>query len=158
MRRSSLVIFNILLISMFAILGGRLWQMQVIEGGVYKDQAHAQTLRTITTKAIRGVIYDRNSLQLVSNRPVYAVAITPADLPTSASEQPRVAAMFQELTALLHTNPVVVVVADDLPPERQADVLNRLAATLGVSAGDLQPTVDAARTGAQRGPGYRPLR
>src|SRR3954465_9579990 len=120
MRRSSLVLFNILLIAIFALLGGRLWQMQGVEGGAYKDQAQAQTIRIITTKAIRGVIYDRNSRQLVSNRPVYAVAITPADLPTSKKDEAQVTAMFTYLATLLHTADVATVIADELDPDQQA--------------------------------------
>src|SRR6476661_2083125 len=115
MRRSSIIAFNVTLLLIFVVLGVRLWEMQIVEGGLYRTQADANQRRIITTKAIRGVIYDRNSRQLVSNRPVYALAITPADLPTSKTDQPRVAAMFQALATLLNTSPVVVVVADDLP-------------------------------------------
>jgi penicillin-binding protein 2 len=145
MRRSSLIAFNVVLLTIFAVLGWRLWQMQVIEGGLYKNQADANRRRLITTKSIRGVIYDRNSRQLVSNRPVYAVAITPADLPTSKKDEARVAAMYDYLANLLHTAPVVAVVADDLPLANQAEVMQQLAGILQVPAEDLHELVDTAR-------------
>jgi cell division protein FtsI/penicillin-binding protein 2 len=56
MRRSSLLIFNIFLLVIFLVLGGRLWQMQIIEGGLYKSKAEQSHYKTITTKSIRGVI------------------------------------------------------------------------------------------------------
>src|SRR3954465_15491424 len=127
MRRSSLVLFNILLIAIFALLGGRLWQMQGVEGGAYKDQAQAQTIRTITTKSIRGVIYDRNSRQLVSNRPIYAVAITPEDLPTGKDGEQNLSDMFDYLARMFNTAPVVTVIADRLPAEKRAAVVDKLA-------------------------------
>src|SRR3954451_13831211 len=103
MRRSSIIAFNVTLILIFVVLGVRLWEMQIVEGGLYRTQADANQRRILTTKAIRGVIYDRNSRQLVSNRPVYAVAITPADLPTSKKDEAQVTAMFTYLATLLHT-------------------------------------------------------
>ena len=55
--------------------------------------------------------------------------------------------MFKELTYLLQTKPVVVAVADDLPPERQAEVLNPAGRRCWCPRRPAD-TVDAARTGA----------
>jgi penicillin-binding protein 2 len=158
MRKSSLVIFNAVLLAIFLILGWRLWQMQVVEGGLYRNQADANRRRIITTKAIRGVVYDRHSRQLVSNRPVYAVAITPADLPTSQKDRPRVEAMFNYLADLLGTKSVVVVVADDLPIEKQADVVKVLAELLQVPRENLHERIDSARAPGGAHAGYTLLR
>src|SRR6266566_315185 len=126
MRRPALIGFNIFLALVFLVLGARLWQMQVLEGGIYHNKAEGQRVRVLTEKAVRGVIYDHNGRQLVSNKPVYALAITPADLPTSKKARPNAADVFAYLSQLLQTKPVVAAVADDLPAERQAEVLARL--------------------------------
>lgn len=147
MRKSSIIAFNVTLLLIFVVLGWRLWEMQIVEGGLYRTQADANQRRIITTKAIRGVIYDRNSRQLVSNRPVYAVAITPADLPTSKKDEARVTAMFTYLATLLHTADVATVIADELDPDQQAATLQTLAGVLQVPAADLSASVDAARKG-----------
>ncbi len=147
MRRSSLLIFNIFLLVIFLILGGRLWQMQIIEGGLYKSKAEQSHYKTLTTKSIRGVIYDRNSRQLVSNRPIYAVAITPEDLPTGTVGEQRLSDMFDYLAKMFNTSPVVTVIADRLPAKRRGAVVDKLAAILHVQAGDLQTLIDDAIKG-----------
>jgi penicillin-binding protein 2 len=147
MRRSSLLIFNIFLLVIFLILGGRLWQMQIIEGGLYKSKAEQSHYKTITTKSIRGVIYDRNSRQLVSNRPIYAVAITPEDLPTGKAGAQTINDMFDYLARMFNTAPVVTVIADHLPLEQRAAVVSKLAAILHVSTEDLQGIIDLAVAG-----------
>jgi penicillin-binding protein 2 len=147
MRRTSLLAFNVMLLAIFLILGGRLWQMQIIEGGLYKSKAEQSHYKTITTKSIRGVIYDRNSRQLVSNRPIYAVAITPEDLPTGQGSEQAINHMFDYLAKMFNTAPVLTVIADQLPLERRADVVNKLAAILHVPTEDLQGIIDDAVNG-----------
>ena len=147
MRRSSLLVFNIFLLVIFLILGGRLWQMQIIEGGLYKSKAEQSHYKTITTKSIRGVIYDRNSRQLVSNRPIYAVAITPEDLPTGKTGQKTINDMFDYLARMFNTAPVVTVIADQLPLEQRAAVVSKLAVILHVATEDLQGIIDQAVAG-----------
>ncbi len=39
MRRTSILIFNGFLVVIFLILGVRLWQMQILEGGLYQSKA-----------------------------------------------------------------------------------------------------------------------
>ena len=147
MRRASIIVFNVVLAGIFVVLGFRLWQMQILEGGIYRNQADANRIRIITSKADRGVIYDRNLLQLVSNRPVFAVAITPADLPGTHSTPISSGAVFTYLANLFHTAPVVTVIADDLPIDRQADVVNQLAGLLHVPASELLNAINTARQG-----------
>ena len=148
MRRTSLLVFNVFLLAIFLILGGRLWQMQILEGGLYQTKAEQSHYKTITTKSIRGVIYDRNSRQLVSNRPIYAVAITPEDLPSGTGSEQATNNMFDYLAKMFNTAPVVTVIADRLPLEQRAAVVGKLAAILHVQPEDLQTLIDEAMHGA----------
>ena len=64
-----------------AVLGARLFDLQVARGGYYTDLAVSQqtAVEPIVTK--RGLIYDRKGRLLADNVPTFAVKIRPADLP-----------------------------------------------------------------------------
>jgi penicillin-binding protein 2 len=65
----------------FLILMGRLFTLQIIEGGEYLAQAEENRTDTISIQTPRGIIYDRNGIVLAQNIASYNVVITPADLP-----------------------------------------------------------------------------
>lgn len=75
----------------------RLYQLQVIQGAEFSDQAVENYLTFEYPPAPRGVIYDRNGYQLVRNIPAFNVMVTPAFLPDSLAE---VEAVYQELSDL----------------------------------------------------------
>ncbi|MDD4179924.1 MAG: penicillin-binding protein 2, partial [Candidatus Margulisbacteria bacterium] len=64
----------------FALLLIRLFQLQVVEGGRYRQIAEDNTAKTILAPAARGVIYDRNGKVLVENQPVFMVQVLPSIL------------------------------------------------------------------------------
>ena len=64
-----------------AVLGARLWQLQVIESDRYRAQAVRNRSRTEPVRPVRGIIYDRDREPLVRNVPVFGVWVTPADVP-----------------------------------------------------------------------------
>ena len=59
----------------------RLYQLQIAQGGDYRDQADNNQFREVTIPAPRGVIYDRNQVVLARNRPSYTIGIVEADFP-----------------------------------------------------------------------------
>src|SRR5690349_11290647 len=81
MKRATLYLFYALLALSFVAVGARLVQMQVVDGARYQLQADSNRIREVSVDAPRGVIYDRNLRQLVSNQPAFSVAATEADLP-----------------------------------------------------------------------------
>jgi cell division protein FtsI/penicillin-binding protein 2 len=85
MKRTTLILFFGLLIVSFITLGARLVQMQLVDGSVYQLQADNNRFRSVTINAPRGIVYDRNSRQLISNQPSFSVAVTEADLPEEAA-------------------------------------------------------------------------
>jgi penicillin-binding protein 2 len=83
-----------------AIFVGRLFQLQVVEGATYQEQATRNRLRSISIAAPRGVIYDRNGVLLVRNVPSFNVMVTPAFLPDTEAERDAIFLRLSELTGV----------------------------------------------------------
>lgn len=61
---------------LLAILGVRLYYLQVVEGEYYAVRAENQRIRLIPIPAPRGAIFDRNGKILVDSRPTYNVVLS----------------------------------------------------------------------------------
>ncbi len=61
----------------FAIIIGRLFQLQVIEADRYRGEARENIIRRVSLPAARGIVEDANGKVLASNRPAWNVAIVP---------------------------------------------------------------------------------
>lgn len=81
----------------FVLFVARLYSLQILQGAEYLAQAEQNRFDPVNIPAPRGVVYDRNSAQLVRNTPSFNVLITPALLPDSPAE---VEAIYQQLSAL----------------------------------------------------------
>ena len=87
--------FRVAVILSFVVLSVKLWDMQVVHTDNYVSKAVQNRVRERTVKAPRGVIYDRNHRQLVSNTPSFDVSIDVQDLPSK--QQPQVVARLATL-------------------------------------------------------------
>ena len=72
-RISAIQVFAFILL---AILGVRLYYLQVVKGDYYSDRAENQRIRLIPIPAPRGAIFDRNGKLLVDSRPTYNVTLS----------------------------------------------------------------------------------
>ena len=72
------IISTIIVISA-ALLGFRLFQMQILNKTSYEDKATDNSIKSIEQIPLRGVFYDRNLKLLVNNVPAYTLRITPSD-------------------------------------------------------------------------------
>lgn len=80
----------------------RLLELQVWQYPEWAGQALENTLTRVNEPAPRGVIFDRNGVELAINVPSYNVVITPADFPgTGATEVARREALIRQLADLL---------------------------------------------------------
>jgi penicillin-binding protein 2 len=61
---------------LLAVLGARLYYLQVVKGEYYGDKAENQRIRFIPIPAPRGAILDRNGKLLVDSRPTYNVTLS----------------------------------------------------------------------------------
>lgn len=100
---------GVIALSIFAILGFRLWYLQVLSGDRYLVRADVNRVREIEFAAPRGQILDRSGNLLVASRPTIAVQVSPPDLPVP-------------LTPSTLTN----------PPVKDVLLYNRLAWVLGM--------------------------
>lgn len=61
----------------FVVVICRLYYLQVLKGSYYRLFSNENTLKEIKVPAIRGIIYDRNQIPIVTSRPSYDITITP---------------------------------------------------------------------------------
>ena len=71
-----IVTIQIIAFVLLAILGVRLYYLQVVQGQYYSDRAENQRIRFIPIPAPRGAIFDRNGKILVDSRPTYNVVLS----------------------------------------------------------------------------------
>jgi penicillin-binding protein 2 len=67
---------QILAFILLAILGARLYYLQIVKGDYYSEKAENQRIRLIPIPAPRGAIFDRNGKILVDSRPTYNVVLS----------------------------------------------------------------------------------
>ena len=72
-----LTFLGALVISLFVLLVGRLWFLQVVTGDRFAVRAEDQSIRTVQIEAPRGDILDRNGLPIVDNRFAQVVSVRP---------------------------------------------------------------------------------
>lgn len=75
--RKSILYF--ILIGTFALIGFRLFQMQILQQESYQEKSADNSIKAIEQIPLRGVFYDRNMEIVVSNIPAYTLRITPAN-------------------------------------------------------------------------------
>ena len=73
-------IIQVVVFLLLAVLGVRLYVLQVVKGARYAELAENQRERLLPIPAPRGVIFDRNGKLLVDSRPIYNVILTREDV------------------------------------------------------------------------------
>ncbi len=87
---------TILAAILFFVLIVRLWHLQIMKGSYYGLQSRHNKTRTVKSQAPRGIIYDRNGIKLVINRPGFDLYIIPEDV----TDWPGTKSMLNKLTGL----------------------------------------------------------
>lgn len=122
-------IFLSFVILVFAILVGKLFLLQAVQGSAHLSLAEGNRIRVRLIPAPRGIIYDRNGKPLVANVARYDLAIIPADLSKNKDDRQREYLFISEKLniptadlsksiekdGLYSINPVSVV--ENIPPE-----------------------------------------
>lgn len=89
---------GVVLALVFAIFVVRLFQLQILEGEELRRRSERNSVRTVSLRAPRGEILDREGRVLATTRPAYALQIVPDDL---ARPEVTLAALAQ----LVHGDP-----------------------------------------------------
>src|SRR5262245_58519838 len=101
----------------FVCLLGQLWYLQVLEGAKLRDMSDKNRTRIRPVAAPRGILYDRNGLALVDNRPAFTLSFIPRDMEDRNSVLARVAVLLKIPLAELQ-EALARVPADSLRPVR----------------------------------------
>jgi len=64
----------------FVGLVGQLWYLQVLEGVKLQEMSEKNRIRIRPVAAPRGILFDRNGLALVDNRPAFTLSLIPREL------------------------------------------------------------------------------
>jgi penicillin-binding protein 2 len=70
----------VVLTAALAVLGLRLWQLQVLQADYYAQLADSNRLRVHRVAAPRGLVLDRRGTPLVVNRPAFSVSLLPMEV------------------------------------------------------------------------------
>lgn len=89
--------FGVLLVSVFALMFGRLYDLAVTKHQYYSEIARGNRLRVEYLSAPRGTIYDTRNLPLATNKPSFELVVSPLDLPFSPAELDRVVNKVAEI-------------------------------------------------------------
>lgn len=79
-------------------LAMKLAQLQITDGSTLALLARQNTIRHVVLEADRGIIYDRHGAPLVTNSPVWDLAVVPAALPVNAVDRTREMAELARIT------------------------------------------------------------
>jgi penicillin-binding protein 2 len=103
-QRRIIAIAGVVTLGLLAIIG-QLWYLQVLEGGRFLDASDKNRIRIRPIAAPRGILFDRNGVPLVDNRPAFTLSIIPRELDNREAVLGRLATLlglpFQELVDAL---------------------------------------------------------
>lgn len=75
-----LVIIQVLVVSLLATLGGRLWYLQIREGDTYAKEASGNHVQQVVEPAVRGSILDARGVPIADNETRLVVSASRTDL------------------------------------------------------------------------------
>jgi penicillin-binding protein 2 len=103
--------------SAFVVLLGQLWYLQVLEGSRFRDMSEKNRIRIRPVAAPRGILFDRNGLALVDNRPAFTLSLIPREMEDRNTVLARLAVMLKIPLIELQES-LARVPADSLRPVR----------------------------------------
>jgi len=76
---------RVLALAVLAMIGfvgllGQLWYLQVLEGGRLQEMSEKNRIRIRPVAAPRGILFDKNGLALVDNRPAFTLSFIPREM------------------------------------------------------------------------------
>ena len=78
-RRRVLALAAVVAVAFVGLLG-QLWYLQVLEGGKLQELSDKNRIRIRPVAAPRGILFDRNGLALVDNRPAFTLSLIPREM------------------------------------------------------------------------------
>src|SRR2546423_12595599 len=78
--KARMTVINGLVFLLLAVVGRRLYFLQVVNGDYYAERAENQRVRHLRIPAPRGAIFDRNGKLLVDSRSTYNIILSGEDM------------------------------------------------------------------------------
>ncbi len=78
----------------FLVLLGQLWYLQVLEGARLRELSEKNRIRVRLAAAPRGVLFDRNGIPLVDNRPAFTLSLIPREMENRQTVLARLAVLL----------------------------------------------------------------
>lgn len=78
--RTRVGVIQVMTISIFVLLAGRTFMLQIVRGDYYSNIARSQRVRVLRIRAPRGAILNRHGKILVDSRPTYDIVVSADDL------------------------------------------------------------------------------
>jgi penicillin-binding protein 2 len=78
--RRRIVVMSGLVFAALLVIVCQLWYLQVLEGGRFQEASDKNRTRVRPIAAPRGILFDRNGLPLVDNRPAFTLSLIPREL------------------------------------------------------------------------------
>lgn len=88
-------IFLVITILLFMSIFARFYTVQIINFETYSTKSANNSVRKIINTAPRGIIYDRNMIPIVDNRPTYDLSVVPFDVSETFNYT-----LFEKITGL----------------------------------------------------------
>ncbi|MDD4460754.1 MAG: penicillin-binding transpeptidase domain-containing protein [Eubacteriales bacterium] len=79
-RRVTVAVLSLVMLFFAGYLVHQLYQIQIVNHGVYADRAASQLYKKIAEQPQRGRILDRNGIELAGTTYVYRIGVTPKDV------------------------------------------------------------------------------
>ena len=73
-------LFRALVVGIAVFLLGRLFYLQVLRAGYYRQLSEENRMRVIPEPALRGTIVDRCGVELADNRPIFVISAVPREI------------------------------------------------------------------------------
>src|SRR4249919_2102047 len=96
-----LIILRVGLLLVVALLGLRLWHLQIREGPYYRDLSENNRTRSVIMEPARGLIYDRHGVLLANNVPSFSLYVSLEDVKDRDT-------LIQKLADLLGLDPALI--------------------------------------------------
>ena len=79
-KKTAIFIINLSIAFIFLILIGKFFSIQFLNYQKYVNKSRSNSIRQVIQKAPRGIIYDRNNIAIVDNRPIFDLQLIPEDV------------------------------------------------------------------------------
>ncbi|MBT3949298.1 hypothetical protein HOF40_04370, partial [Candidatus Parcubacteria bacterium] len=90
--------FLIFITLSFVFIVSRLLYLQILQGDEYRARAEGNRQRIIPIPSERGLVFDRNNVQLTQNIPNFSLTVIPQDLPRNNKELNQVIVTLADIT------------------------------------------------------------